>query len=264
MKLKSLLLAAAITAASFSGVANAEIDGVTPVQQIFNGDLVLVISDAVLDLSYVQVLDGFNYNTIVGAAAAGNFSSSFNLDASALNVFATSNRANMVWSLATASVNDDVGEVTGNILTMSVPYEQDSTLLAIVGSKFANLAISANTTTAIGTGALVATGVAGSNLSFNAKTWNDHISSTFGADTSANVSASQTLWYSRTDMDFAPVTPSMASANAWVLDLSTNTLSSAPLVVEPPVVTPLPAAAWLMFSALMGLGGIARRRNAKV
>ncbi|MES2821954.1 MAG: VPLPA-CTERM sorting domain-containing protein [Pseudomonadota bacterium] len=261
MKLKSLLLAAAITAASFSGVANAAIDGVTPVGSVLNSDLVLVISDAVLDLSYVQVLDGFNYNTIVGAATAGTFSGSFNLDAAALNVFAASNRANMVWSMATASVNDDLGEVTGNIMTMSAPSLQDSGLLAIVGAKFGNLAISANTTTAIGTGALVATGGTGSNLSFNAKTWNDHVSSTFGVDTSANVSVAQTLWYSSTDVNYEAVTPSMASANAWVLDLTTNTLSSTPAVVAP---VPLPAAAWLMFSALMGLGGIARRRSAKV
>lgn len=261
MKLKSLLLAAAISAASFSGVANAAIDGVTPSLSVLNSDLVLVISDAVLDLSYVQVLDGFNYDTIVGAAAAGTFSSSFNLDAGALNIFATSNRANMMWSLATASVNDDIGEVTGNIMTMAAPVAQDSGLLATVGSKFANLAISANTTTPIGSGALVATGATGSNLSFNAKTWNDNVSTTFGIATSANVNTSQTLWYSHTDADFGAVTPSMASANAWVLDLTTNTLSSAAVPVAP---VPLPAAAWLMFSALMGLGGIARRRNAKV
>ncbi len=261
MKFKSLLLTAAITAASFSGVANAAIDGVTPSLNISNSDLILVISDSALNLGYVQVLDGLNYDTIVASAKAGTFSGSFNLDAAALSIFAGSDRSNMAWSVAAASVNDDVGEVTGNIMTSASAYEQDSITLSIVGSKFANLAIAVNATTAIGTGALAASGGVGTDIAFNAIVWNNQVSGSLGTATSALPSVAQNLWYSSTDVDFAPVAPSIASYSAWVLDLDAKTLVGTAAPVAP---VPLPAAAWLLVSALMGLGGIARRRNAKV
>jgi hypothetical protein len=262
MKFKSHVFAAAVAVASFCGVANAAIDVGSQVGQSNNSDLILVISDATLGLGYVQVLDGFNYNTIVGSAAAGTFSGSFDLDASKLSIFSASNRDNMLWSMAVANVNDDVGEVTGNILTMSAASPQDSGLLATVGTKFYNLATAVNSTTPIGTGALAASGGVGTTIATESAIWNNNISFTFGVNTSAKPSVAQDLWYSRTDVDFAAVNPTIASANKWVLDLgdlSAATLSSTPNVAA----VPLPAAAWLMITSLLGLGGIARRRQSK-
>lgn len=265
MKFKSLLLTAAITAASLSSVAHAAIDIGTQSEQSNNSDLVLVISDAVLNLGYVQVLDGFNYLSIVNSAKAGTFGASFNLDAAALNIFSGSNRSNLLWSFATTNVNDDVGEVTGNIMTMASPYipvdptngpGMDSSLLATVGNKFWNLATNVNATTAIGTGALAASGGVGTQIATQANIWNANVSYTFGINTSAKPNTAQNLWWSGTAVDFMAVKPSIASISPYMLDLDAKTLAPAPV--------PLPAAAWLLVSALMGLGGIARRRNATV
>ena len=261
MKFKSLLLTAAITAASLSSVANAAIDIGTQPGQSLNSDLILVISDSVLNLGYVQVLDGFNYDTVVASAKAGTFSGSFNLDAAALNIFAGSTRSNLSWSVATASVIDELGELSGNIMTSASAYLQDTVTVAIVGSKFWNLATAVNQNTAIGTGALAASGGAGSVIATEAAIWNNQVSGSLGTATSAAPSAAQNLWYASTDAAYEAVAPSIASYSAWVLNLDAKTLVGAAAPVAP---VPLPAAAWLLVSALMGLGGIARRRNAQV
>lgn len=257
MKLKSLLLAAAISAASFSGVANAAIDGPTSTGASVNSDLVFFIYDSVNDFSYVQNLN-VNYKDII-LPVAGDFSGSFNLDASKLNIFASSDSANLVWGMAASGLDftDADGSTLGFVGTRlfpAVPQEYDQ--IGEMNLKFNNLAVETNLYSEIGTAdALVATGGTASLLSNSVKAFATYAEA-------KNVSVAQDLLFYHLDADYAATPYQAASANAWVLDVanfSAATLSSAPVA---PV--PLPAAAWLMFSALMGLGGIARRRNAKV
>ncbi len=257
MKFKSLLLAAAVTAASFSGVANAAIDGPTSSGASVDSDLVFYIYDSANDLSYLQNLD-INYKDII-LPTAGAFSGSFNLDAAKLNIFASSNSANLVWGMAATGLdfNDADGSTLGFVGTRlfpAVPQELDA--IGEMNLKFNNLAVEVNLFTEIGTAnALTATGAAASKLSNAVKAFAAY-------EQAKNVSIAQDLLFYHTDADYAATPHQLASANAWVLNLSnvsTATLSSAPVSA-----VPLPAAAWLMFSALLGLGGIARRRNAKV
>ena len=77
------------------------------------------------------------------------------------------------------------------------------------------------------------------------------------------MTAKQDFWFLGANAETGEIFVNKASQVQWTLDLtslSSATLSNASVVAP----VPLPAAAWLMFSALMGLGGIARRRNAKV
>ena len=253
MKFKSLLLAAAV-AASFSGVANAAIDGPTDTGASVNTDLVFYIYDTVNDLSYLQNLN-VNYKDII-LPTAGNFSGSFNLDASSLNVFASSNAANLVWGMAATGLDytDADGSTLGFVGTRVFPANQELDAIGEMNLKFNNLAVEVNLFTAIGTAnALSASGAAASKLSTAVKAFAAY-------EQASSVAVSQNLWFNHTDADYAATPAQLASANPWILNLTTNTLSSSTPPVAP---VPLPAAAWLMFSALMGLGGIARRRNAK-
>ncbi len=256
MKLKSLLLAAAVTAASFSGVANAAIDGPISGEVSVNSDLVFYIYDKVNDLSYLQNLD-INFKDIV-LPTAGDFSGSFNLDAAKLNVFAASNSADLVWGMAASGLDflDADGSTLGFVGTRVFAPNQEIDGITEMNLKFTLLANEVNLFTPIGspTDALTASGASASKLSAAVKAFSIY-------EQAANVSVSQNLWFNHTSAEYGPAAAELASANAWVLNVGTGTLSSAPVVAEP---VPLPAAAWLMFSALMGLGGIARRRNAKV
>ena len=277
MKFKSLLLTAAITAASFSTVAHAEIDGLDFEETIAkNSDLILTIYDTVKSLSYVQVLDGNNYYDLDAKATLGqNFSGSFNLDAAALNIFSTSNQANLVWGMGASNQDFLDNARTGNIITATSPFALDPGLTDAVGQKFWQLARDVNRFTSVGsfidnyfetytgsaTDTLVATAGAGSFVSTTLAAWSDKASGQVGFENTAGVNVAQTLWYLHVDADQVEVAPYMLSQNQWVLDLNAKTLSSAPVEVAP---VPLPAAAWLLVSALMGLGGIARRRNANV
>ncbi len=271
MKFKSLLLAAAVAAVSFSGAANAAIDGIVGGNSV-NSDLVLVIYDTVKDLSYVQNLDNNNFNTIL--ATNGSYTNTFNLDASKLNIFSGSNKANLTWSLAASSFDDADPTHTGLLVTSNSASVSvlDFAALSNVNGKFKNLSLIVNQFTAIGSpstslngtgvNALAASGAAASQLSGAANLWNDHISTQVDFADSAAASAKQKFWFVGSDVD-GNILTTAASTNQWTLDLtnlSSATLSNASVVAP----VPLPAAAWLMFSALMGLGGIARRRNAKV
>lgn len=255
MKFKSLLLAAAVTAATFSGVANAAIDGIAATgDNAINSDLVFFIYDTANDLSYVQNLD-VNYKTMI-TPTPGSFSGSFNLDASKLNIFSASNSANLVWGMSATGFDytDPDGSQLGFISNRAFPAGQDINLIGAMNNTFNTFGKAINFFSPIGTAdALSATGASASLLSSAVKD--------FAAfDQAANVSATQNLWFIHTDAAYELGIQELASANPWVLNLTTNTVSSAGTVAP----VPLPAAAWLMFSALMGLGGIARRRNAKV
>lgn len=262
MKFKSLMLAAAVTAASFSGAANAAIDGPTGSGLTVNSDLVLFVYDTVKDLSYVHNLD-VKYNSIL--AGNGVFGGSFALDAAALNIFSTSTTSNLVWGLGAASLDYDEVTVTessaklGAVLTTNAAYAMDFSQISGVNNKFDELATLANLYSPIGTAnATYATGVAASQLSLGV----NHFSTQTDIATTAGVNTAQNLWFIHLNAEGLPTAPSLASSyqgGLWTLNLANATLS-APEVPQ----VPLPAAAWLMISALMGLGGIARRRNAKV
>jgi len=265
MKFKALLLTAAVSAASFSGSAYAKVDLVTADGLLQNSDFVLTILDSVNNLAYVQNLD--NNNALVIEAAAPNFSGSFNLDASKLAIFSSSNLGNLTWSLSAYHYDSDAPQATGVISTSTTGAQSiDDGIISSIGTNFKNLVTAINVTTPIGTGALAASGssITNGNLVTAVKNWQNKMQSAVGFQNAAKSGVSQDLWYLGEDPlgsgDAAPQTK--LSANVWKLDLSN--LSSNATVSSAPIPTPLPAAAWLMLSALMGLGGIARRRNAKV
>lgn len=257
MKFKSLLLAAAVAAVSFSGIANAAIDGPK-----VNSDLVLFVYDNAKDLSYVQNLN-VNYKDIIGAN--GSYSNSFNLNAASLNIFSGSLASDLIWGMAAtgADLEFDAGSLIGSLFSSTAtPTVTDYGDIAAQNLQFTLLADSINFNSAIGTSnSLYGTGASASVLSASVNAFSDNVSFAASFPNAAAVGTAQSLWFVHADDDWNASASSLASANTWVLDLGANTLSSAAVPVAP---IPLPAAAWLMFSALMGLGGIARRRNAKV
>lgn len=262
MKFKALLLASVV---AFSGSAHAAIPG-TSGAQATDTSLVVMIYDTVKDLSFIQDLGSLYLEDVV--AANGNFSGSYSLDASALSIFATSDKNNLVWNLTAANgdgvFNEDTGEYDGTkkgLITTGgagKPQSLSDSQIAGIAGKFNQLAQTANQYLTGGVTA-VSKGTA-SALSAAVGVFVDRFSKQVSSPNAAKASVAQNLWFDHTDIngDTAPVT--LASQNAWVLDLNNlgnATLSSTPSVSQ----VPLPAAAWLMLSALFGLGGIARRRN---
>jgi hypothetical protein len=262
MKFKSFALAAALLATS--GVASAAIEGKVSTGAAENSDLVLFIYDSVRDVSYVQDLE-INYKDII--ALNGNFSSSFNLDSSLLTqAFGASNVNDLKWSMAASGFDflDPDGSTLGTITTtnsvQSAPL-LDYGILANSNTSFATTIDAANLFTPIGTGAQAAVGAGGSTLSANVNPMMNNIWFAFqNTVTAAKVDVAQQLWFLHLDAAYEALPASgqtLLSVNSWVLDMANGKLFSAPTTNE----VPLPAAAWLMLSALLGLGGIARRRR---
>lgn len=259
MKFKSLVLAAALAAC---GTANAAIEGPVSTGAAENSDLVLFIYDSVRDVAFIQDLE-INYRDIL--ALNGNFEASFNLDASVLTqAFGSSDLNNLSWSMAASSFDflDPDGSTLGTITTTNAVQStaMDFQILSASNTLFSQTTNFVNLQTAIGspTNSTAAFSVAGSTVSDQVRAWNTRMF--FQTDTvnSAKVNETQALWFLHLDANYEPSINNgeLTDLNPWQLDLANAKLSN-----QANSQVPLPAAGWLLLSGLLGLAGVARRRE---
>lgn len=238
--------AIAALALAIGGTAQADIEG--PVDSnTFNSDLVLTIYDTVLDRAYVQDLE-VNYLDIID----GNFTGSFNLDASALSIFSGSNQANLRWSLIAAGQDFLLpGSQFGAVTTAVAPFTLEFATLSNIALQFNQLAVVANQLLDPVDGDAASAGT-GSLLSSTVRVFQDGIGGQVGFSNATAASSAISLYFLGLNDEFVGVAPREVSPLQWQLNLAAGTVSA----------VPLPAAAWLFLSAIAGLGAVARRRQA--
>lgn len=267
MKAKSKLLATAIALAS--GSTQAAIDSATS----GNGELVFTIWDKVSEVAYTKDL-GFNMNDFLAGGANASVSQSFNLagDANWSSFIGQADEANSVFAVIAL---DGTGKVTaGGSRYLTTSKASKATIAANqtnanlryfdITNNFINAQNNKGTHPGSQDGSAFTTKVAdgyaypqsGYN---NVDTW---YTKTQGFTTSAKVGEANNFYFLTTSSTYALMKASVTqylgsdlSAATWTVDLATNTLNYN--VVE----TPLPAAAWLLCSALVGLIGVSRRRT---
>lgn len=266
--MKKSLLALAVSLVAVSSANAAWDTGIDPALITGNGELVLSVFDTATQNSYTQDL-GVTFNQI-----RAGYNGTINLDPTYLSVFggnysntqfnvmAASNRnytddtysqealtdAGVIYSMTagqtpwvTGEGQDNISGL-GTILNYVLPY-RDS--------------VGFDTNTAENPGYSVAAG--GQGYAGGVQ-WVNYIELTMNRDTSGANGSTLELWlkgYTQND-GFGPSLDTLLGTITMNLSGSTGSVTFASATPEVPV----PAAAWLMGSALLGLGGIARRRRA--
>ncbi len=257
--MKKSLLALTVSLAAVSGAHaawdNGSVDGFGG-----NGELYLAIWDTnSSNLVSVGVDLGTTFNEFDANLTNTAFSKAYNLSSSALSVFAGANASDLhytVFALSNGAFNPVVQQVmittnaahptpnssdVGNVINASV-----ATASYINGS---DTNYAANTTVVGGAGTanpyLGNDGVVGSHFTGQSLPF----------DITANTNQSL-AFYEFNGPDQSGVAD-VKAVGTWSINLATGTLNYA---AAPAV--PVPGAAWLMGSALVGLGSIARRRRA--
>lgn len=262
--MKKSILALAVSLVAASGAHAAWDTGFDPSATNYgNGEALFEAFDEVNGVSYALDL-GVRYNDLVSGAAFNG--QSFTVD---LSVFGGSVSSNVSWQLAVGSGNKrnatntaadfskygfitsaDAGytsllanQNTGTISSVLNALDQIKSLTGNnVGSNAANTAV----TEASPFGAKYYPG------SFTTA----QIGTTFGIDTAGDIAGETlNLW----NYGFGT-----SSSTKFANLLGSITLAGNKLTFNAPTTTPevpVPGAAWLMGSALLGLGGVARRRN---
>lgn len=267
MKFKSLALAAALLATS--GVSSAAIEGFQSTGSAYNSDLVLFMYDSVRDVGYVQDLET-NFLDILPTAGAQNFMASFNLDAALLGqAFGASNLNNVTWSLMASNNNPvDATPFKGSIVSTNALQTNVAVgSLGNANTSFGAAIEAINRTTAIGTGASAVVTLPGTEATVKGpKNAVAEWGLAFNATAiDAKLTESQQLWFAgfatainEDDELYTIPYTHVISPLAFTLDFANAKLSN----MQPTNEVPLPAAAWLLLSGLLGLAGVARRRQA--
>jgi len=265
--MKKSLLALAVSLAAASGANAAWYTGIDPALIMGNGEAVLSIYDPVTQNSYTQDL-GVTFNQI-----RAGYNGTVNLDPTYLAVFA-GNYSNVQFNVMVASNRNYTDDTysqealtdAGAIYTMTpgqVPWltgvgQDNYSALGTILNQFPVYAsgVGFDANEAENPGYSVAAGGQGYAGGF----WVQYIEETMNRDTSDVNGSTLELWlkgYTQND-GYGPSLDLMLGTVTMNLSGSTGSLTFASAAPEVPV----PAAAWLMGSALVGLGGIARRRRA--
>ena len=263
--MKKALLALAVSMAAVSGAHASWDTGYNPSNvAVGNGEALFEAFDDVNGVSYVLDL-GVRYDDLVSGAAFNG--QQFTVD---LSVFAGSSAANVNWQIVAGSGDKRNGgaSATNNFSKYGFLMTVDSGAAiadytnAHTTGTIANYLTTLNSTVAI-TNDLVGpasennavTESAAFGTKFVGGTTTSSFGSGLGLDTYGAI-AGETMNVWR--LGFGATSGAKQSGILGTVNLTGSTLTLG--TASTPEV-PVPAAAWLMGSALVGLGGVARRRN---
>jgi hypothetical protein len=262
--MKKSILALAVSLVAASGAHAAWDTGYNPSANNFgNGEALFEAFDEVNGVSYALDL-GVRYNDLIsGAAFSGQ---SFTVD---LSVFGGSVPSNVNWQIAVGSGNKrNAANTAADFSKYGFITSTDASYTSLLANQTSGAIQSALTglnqirqLTANTAGADSVNNAVTEASPFGSKYYAGTITTnfmavTFGIDTAGSIGGETlSLW----NYGFGT-----ASSTKYANLLGTVTLAGNKLTFNAPVVTPevpVPAAAWMMGSALLGLGGLARRRN---
>lgn len=272
--MKKSLLALALSVAAVSGAHASYWSGVSTTgnTNIGNGEMFLVLWDDVAKNSYIQ-----DTGILFSDLQAGTVNSTIALDSAALNTAFGGNYANVKWAVGAASnhYTDAPGEAyetlqfglfTSGSATSFPGQETDgeAQILSISGRSQIFQTIPAIAGGAFQQGTQADNGVDVSVNNAPDYMGGTNLASPFVAlqgalSVASAVNQTTNLWYyGFNDNDaLSPVTEIRGQ-----LSLNVNGSNGELILAQAPVSeVPVPAAAWLMGSALVGLGGVARSRK---
>ncbi len=263
--MKKSLMALALSMAAASGAHASWFIGYNAGDQtVGNGEAVFVAYDDVAGTSYVQDL-GVRYNDLVSGSAFND--QSWSLD---LSVFSTSVQENVRWTVLAGSgqyFNDDFTDAQYTTYGLITTFDSNVTPVAFAaqssliadghGIALSGIEISSS----MYSGTIADNTSVTESVAFGPKYVGGHtmaglVTTNTALDAEGAIAGeTMNLWR----YGYADIYGETALATL----LGSITLSGSTLklnAADAPQV-PVPAAAWLLGSALVGLGGIARRRN---
>ena len=258
MKKSLLALAVAMAAASGAHAAwdNGSVDGFYG-----NGELLLAVWDVNTNhkVSVAQDL-GDRFLDFDANLTNASFSKSYTLNASAFSVFATSNAADLRYSVIAIS-NGQFNAIPSQVM-VTTNAANPAPNSSVIGSVIAASPVTAgkiNKTDVNYAANNAVVGTAGTNdyLGDSAVYGPTFTSQSFPFNITGGIN-DKLAFYEFNSPDLSGVAD-VKAVGQWSINLATGSLNYA--AAAAPTV-PVPAAAWLMGSALVGLGSIARRRRA--
>lgn len=255
--MKKSLLALAVSLAAASGAHAAWDYGVNPAG---GGELLLAVWDANTGhQTSVAVDTGVQFADLASHLTDASYTLTLNLDATAFNTaFATSNKADLRYSLISISNDQSFFPsimATTNALNPVVNANANTAITA--ASPITASYVNTENNYALN-GSTVGTTANGRYLGSNSVYGNNFTQTSFPFSIADSVS-NKLAFYQFNSPDATDVAD-VKALGVWSIDLSN--LNAATLTYGPAApAVPVPGAAWLMGSALVGLGSIARRRR---